>query len=262
MKLNQIVLFIFVIAAVCSCEKVISVDLNSAAPQLVIEGEITNTAGPYQVKLSKTVNFSNSNVFPAVSGAAVKITDNTGAADVLTETSPGIYITHTLAGKPGNTYSLSVTAEGKLYNATSTMPALVPLDSVTLERTSFFNNKRTYAVVNFQDPPGLGNYYRFTEYINGIVVPGPFLIEDRLSDGKYVSRTLFSDTSNVVNGDKISIRMNCIDENNYSYFRTYRIVTSNDNRSASPANPNTNISNGALGYFSAHTVQTKQVTVH
>ncbi|MDQ6814540.1 MAG: DUF4249 domain-containing protein [Bacteroidota bacterium] len=262
MKFNKIIPFTLAIVVLAACEKVISVDLNSAAPQLVIEGEVTNAAGPYQVKLSKTVNFSSSNVFPPVSGAMVQITDTGGATDVLTETSPGIYSTHTLLGKPGKTYSLSVTAEGKQYSAVSTMPAPVNLDSITFEKTSFFNNKRTYAVVNFQDPVGLGNYYRFTEYINGVVVPAAFVIEDRLSDGKYVSRTLFSDTANLVNGDNLSIRMNCIDESNYSYFRTYRIVTSNDNRSASPANPNSNISNGALGYFSAHTVQTKQVTVH
>ena len=37
-----------------ACKKVIQVDLNNSIPQIVIEGEITNAAGPYLVKISKT----------------------------------------------------------------------------------------------------------------------------------------------------------------------------------------------------------------
>lgn len=261
MKLNKTSLFLLVMISVYSCEKVIQVDLNSAAPQIVIEGEITNANGPYKVKISKTVNFSSDNVFPPVSGAVVKITDNTGFTESLAETSPGTYATHSIAGKPGNTYSLLVLAEGKQYTAVSTMPQPVNFDSVTIEKTRIFNNTQISAVVNFKDAPGLGNYYQFIEYLNGVYLPETFVLEDRLSDGKYISRSLFSDSSDLKTGDNLLVKMYCIDANVYSYMRTFRQVTSNDNQSASPANPNTNISNGALGYFSAHTIQTKQVTI-
>ena len=53
-----------------ACKKVISVNLNDAAPQIVVEGMITNTPGPYQVQITKTVNFDASNSFPAVLKAA------------------------------------------------------------------------------------------------------------------------------------------------------------------------------------------------
>lgn len=260
MKLNKILLFLLVIFAY-SCEKVIQVDLNSAAPQVVIEGDITNAAGSYQVRISKTVNFSSGNVFPPVSQAVVKITDDTGAIDSLIETSPGTYITRSITGKPGKTYTLSVTVEGKQYSAVSTMPQPINLDSVTIEKTKIFNNTHVSAVVNFKDPIGLGNYYQFTEYLNGKLLPEVFALEDRLSDGKYVSRALFSDSSDFKDGDNIAVKMYCIDKNVYDYIRTFRRVTNNGNQSASPANPISNLSNGALGYFSAHTTQTKQVTV-
>lgn len=261
MKLNKLYLFLLSTIAIYSCKKVIQVDLNSAAPQIVIAGDITNATGPYQVKISKTVNFSSNNVFPAVSGAIVKISDNTGVIDSLTETNPGVYTTHVIEGKPGNTYTLKILAEGKQYDAVSKMPLQVPFDSVTVQKTKIFNTTQVSAVVNFKDPPGLGNYYQFVEYLNGAELPQTFVLEDRLSDGKYISRSLFSDSSDFKNGDNLMVKMYCVDANVYSYFRTYRIVTSNSNQSASPANPNTNISNGALGYFSAHTIQTKQVTV-
>lgn len=261
MKLNKKFLIPLVLVAAYSCEKVIQVDLNSAAPQMVIEGEITNIPGPYSVSITKTVNFSSDNTFPAVSGAVVKITDNTGLVDSLTETAPGIYTTHSITGKPGNTYSLFVSSQGKQYTAVSKMPVQVPLDSVSLQKTRFFNNEQISAVANFKDPVGLGNYYQFIEYLNGKSLPETFVFEDRLSDGKYIQRTLFNDSSELKSGDKLLVKMYCIDANVYSYFRTYRQVTNNSNQSASPANPNTNLSNGALGYFSAHTVESKQMVI-
>ncbi len=56
--------------------------------------------------------------------------------------------------------------------------------------------------------------------------------------------------------------MMCIDAAVYKYW--YSFLTggaSGDSNSASPANPVTNIKGGALGYFSAHTLQTKTVVV-
>lgn len=44
-----------------SCEKEIDLDLNSSSPQIVIEGNISDAPGPYIVKLSKTVNYSELN---------------------------------------------------------------------------------------------------------------------------------------------------------------------------------------------------------
>ena len=56
-----------------ACKKVIQADLHNAASRIVIEGEITNESGLYQVKVSRTVAFSESNDFPPVSGAKVSI---------------------------------------------------------------------------------------------------------------------------------------------------------------------------------------------
>ena len=248
-----------------ACKKVIQVNLNNAAPQIVIEGNITDQSGPYQVTITKTVNFSASNVFPPVSGATVQITDSTtGQVVVLSETDSGVYTTNSIKGVPMHTYNLLVIAEGKQYTASSTMPERVPLDSVTFaENIDFSNKKDINAVVNFQDPPGLGNYYQFTEYLNGKQVPDIFVFEDRLSDGKYIEDPLYNDSTYLQRGDTLLLSMYCIDKNIYNYFFTLTQVTGNGSfQSATPANPNTNLSNGALGYFSAHTVAKERLLVY
>ncbi|HWK04927.1 MAG TPA: DUF4249 domain-containing protein [Puia sp.] len=263
MRVKYIVLF--ALLAGYACKKVIQVDLKNAASQIVIEGEVTNHTQTYQVKITKTVDFSADNTFPPVSGATVRVTDSsTGHTTSYTESSPGVYTTTQFTGVPKHIYNLLVIAEGKEYRATSVMPLPVPLDSVTFARNTDLSNKQSInAIVNFQDPPGLGNYYQFTEYRNGRLLPNIFVFEDRLSDGRYIRQPLFNDSSYLQRGDTMLLKMYCIDKPVFDYFNTLIAVTGSSNfQSATPANPISNISNGALGYFSAHTVSEKELIVY
>jgi hypothetical protein len=263
MKRYTLILF-FLTFLFYSCKKTITPDLNQAPPQLVIQGEITNDPGPYTISVNQSVGFYADNTFPAVSGAVIKISDNQGVTDSLTETSPGLYATHLLQGKPGNTYTLSVFVQNGHYTAVSTMPALVLFDSLTLQSTSGFGQHRINAVVNFQDPVGIKNYYQFMEYINGQqFTKNIFVFDDRLSDGKYISTTLRTDSSYLTTGDLLEVKMYDIDENVYNYFNQLEQSSGDGafNTTASPANPVSNISNGVYGYFSAHTVQTKKIMI-
>jgi len=164
----------------------------------------------------------------------------------------------------GGGLHLLVNADGLQYTASSTMPADVLLDSVSFALNTDFNNKKDInAVVNFQDPPGLGNYYQFIEYLNGKLIPDIFVFEDRLSDGRYIEEPLFNDSTYLRRGDTLLLKMYCVDKNIYNYFFSLSQVTGNNGfQSATPANPNTNLTGRALGYFSAHTVNRVKMPVY
>jgi hypothetical protein len=263
MKSGKAAFILFYCLSLCQCKRVIQINLNNAAPQLIIAGEVTNSPGPYLVKLSQTVNFSADNVFPPVSGAMITITDSTAAlTDTLTETSAGQYSTHFLQGVPGDAYSLSVSILGKTYSALSVMPQPVTLDSVTFIQSNGFGNNMINPVVNFQDPPGIANYYQFTETVDSRQIQQVFIFNDRLSDGKYIRQPLFNDSTYVQVGNELVIGMYCIDQNVYNYFNDLQNATGNGFQSVAPSNPVTNISNGALGYFSAHTVSVREIVAY
>ena len=251
-----------------ACKKTVHLNLDKAAPQIVIEGEVTDdTTGPYSVRVNRSVSFYSENSFPPVSGASIKISDNEGHVDSLVESTPGLYTTQTLKGKPGNTYTLSVMSQDTLYTAVSTMPQPVKLDSVTFNRnTGRRGGKNDIAAVpNFQDPAGIANYYQFVEYLDGTLLNKDiFVFDDRLSDGRYITRSLRNDSAYLQPGDRLEVRMYCIDKPIYDYFNELDQSTSGGafNTSASPTNPISNISNGALGYFSAHTIRSITTTVH
>ncbi len=240
-----------------SCEKVVEIDLNNVASQVFIEGQVTDILGNYQVQINKTVNFSAANQFPAVQNAIVTITDNTGVTETLTEKSAGLYVSRMVKGISGRTYTLKVVAEGKTYSASSTMPQAVDFTSAEVKEsplpaggaTKFYNY-----LVFFQDPAGIQNQYRFTLTSKGQKDKGfSNVFNDNLIDGKPNPIPLRSTDFKIASKDTVTIEMQCIDKAVYEYFYTFRALETG--QGGTPANPINNITGGALGYFSAHTVR-------
>jgi len=249
-----------------SCKKVIQINLNSSNPQTVITAEVTDGPGPYQLSIYQSVNFSDPNSFPPVSGAKVVLRDNQSLVDTLVETSPGIYLTHSFwQGKSGNQYTIQVLSLGKTYEAVSTMPQRVPLDSVGFYDDNVRGSQTIIEPIPyFQDPPGVPNYYQFLETINDTALNKLYIYDDQFSDGRYIHQPLFDDSSHshLQVNDRLLLTMYCIDAAAFNYLNTLQQVTSDGNfQSVTPANPITNWSGGALGYFSAHTVESKSVIV-
>jgi len=83
---------------------------------LVVDGKITNEAGPYTVKLSNSSSLSDPKYNP-LSGAFVTISDNEGNSETLSEISPGTYQTSEtgIQGVIGRMYKLGVSTGDKTY---------------------------------------------------------------------------------------------------------------------------------------------------
>lgn len=256
-ELNKRIIQLIVIVAILSCEKEISIDLKSIEPLIVIEGNITDTPGPYYVKISRTVNFSNVNSFPAVTNALVIISDNRGLKDTLTDMSEGVYKTNKITGVAENSYYLNVNVEGMNFYAISSMPKKVSLDSLTFSPLIFNTTKNLYYTVPlYTDPVQLGNHYRFYLFVNGGKENSYSVFNDNLNNGLVNGRPLFSRDNEIEKGDTVSVEMHCIDKNVYNYFYALTQLSSGRPGGVTPSNPTSNISGDyALGYFSAHTIQ-------
>lgn len=249
-----------------SCTDEIDIDLNSSSPQVVIEGAITNQPGPYFIKISETVNFSDANNFPPVTGATVSIADNNGVNEVLTETQPGIYATTALVGTPGNTYTLTVAYNGKTYTSTSSMPIPVNLDSLAANKSAFAppgQSADNYIITpKYTDPIAVGNNYRFIQYSKGERDNSIIVFNDNVNNGALNSRPIISQDFDIIQGDTLIVEMQNIDKPNYDYLFSLASVAGNGpGGGTTPSNPVSNINGGALGYFSAHTSQKVTIVV-
>lgn len=246
-----------------SCQKVIDLKTASAAPQIVIEGNLTDEYGDQEVVISRSVPFTSTNTFPPVTGATVFFTDSTGHTYPLPEVAPGTYRITPFFGKHGQTYSLTVTSGGITYTATSTMPQLVKLDSVTAKINSFGKSDLRTIVVNYQDPINEVNQYRYVLFINGHEAGTIFADDDNFTNGRYVKRDLFQNGTDIHHNDTATVEMQCIDKNMFKYWFSLEQQQGNGpGGGTAPSNPPSNFNNNALGYFSAHTTQVKSIVVN
>ncbi len=260
-----LVLFIFFIG----CEEVIEVELDNSEPQIVIEAVVSDNPQNNRVVITKTTDFYSPGQYENISGAEIIVTENNGTSFNFEETFPGNYTNEILSAKIGSQYQISVNINGKTYTATSSLPQLLVLDSISVkgEKRPFQDELDYEYHAYFQDNPGVEDYARFKLYINGIERGGIFRYDDRLTDGRYIDfwRFFFEPEDDVKPGDTVTIELITIDKNSFEYFDTLRRVlatsTGGPFGSTTPSNPITNWDNGALGYFSVQSINSKSTTI-
>lgn len=254
----------FILFFLYSCDKVIDIDIKDVEKKYVIEAVITDTVNSCRVNLTQTFNMNDSNKFVGVEGANITISEDGRQPIKLTPLGDGLYRTN-LRGRPGHTYTLHVEVGGQEFTATSTMPVTkVIYDSLYATERIFLGKTRKIATVNFTDPPGLGNIYRFVQYVNGVKENTIFILEDKFIDGRKVVHELlvFDETYDLGTPDPdeppntVMVEMHCITPSIYTYWYSLSQSALGQSQSASPGNPVSLFSNGALGYFSAHTSYT------
>jgi len=250
------------------CQKVINVDLNEAAPRIVIDGSVNDRRGPYTVAISKTGSYFNQPVLQPVAGANVIITDDVGTIDSLLETTPGIYLTSRTRGVPGRTYTLKVISEDQEYEGSSTLSTHVNIDSLTLiksdsQRIFFGGNNQTDSHFEihcfFKDPPEK-NFYRIKVFKNDSINTENYrLYDDQYTNGEETELRVVGGADA---GSTYRIELLSLDSKTYGYFRTLSdLLFTNPFFGSTPANPNNNLSNAALGYFGTWAVSSRTMII-
>ena len=264
-KVNIYISALFIAVAPISCKKVIKLNLGNQAGKLVVEGNITDEVGWQYIKLSRSVPFTNTNLYPPVTGATIYVTDSENDMYKFNESdTPGTYRAITYQTLYGATFNMKLTVGDTTYTAATTMPEhIVPLDTVTSKVDEFNNDaNRRQITVHFQDPPRVANQYRFVMYVNGVQVKTVFAFDDQFTDGRYVSFDLIEEDTPIYRGNLVTVEMQCIDKPIYTYwFSLEQQQPRGPGGGVTPSNPPTNFTPAVLGYFSAHTTQSKTIVV-
>lgn len=254
--MNKNIVYLLALLAVSvftSCEDIIDVELRDVEPILVIEGNV-RMGEAAEVRITKSINFSDPNVYPVIKDAVVTIEDNEGHREQLAYHESGKYRAATIKGVERRTYNLSVKYEGVEYTATTTMPPHVELDSLSLWKFPFADFYDP--MVHFKDPEGEENqYYRFVISINGEYPKlRERLISTEFMDGNEIHQPIFvryededdDDDDPIKQKDVLGIEMRCLDKGTFTFYETM------SNIEDALANPTSNIKGGALGYFGAY----------
>ncbi|SOD92704.1 DUF4249 domain-containing protein [Spirosoma fluviale] len=173
--MRQFIIYILILTALVACIDQVQLPIRTEVPRLVVEGQITNEAPPYTVRLTYTGKYGGEggqNVNDQyVAGAQLTLADDQGRSTRFASTGSGMYQTTdaTFRGQVGRAYTLTVTlTDGRRYvTKAERMPAVPQIDSVSARLVKTGNLAIPYAFsygANTTDPAGEQNYYRWTAY--------------------------------------------------------------------------------------------------
>jgi hypothetical protein len=263
--MNKILSILLVSALLASCEKTIEIKYKDNQSKIIIEGNITNEPGPYFVKISKSISISSTETAPTINDAIVMISDDAGNNETLVPQGNGLYKTNKITGTQGRTYTLTVKAENETYTSHSTMPPLVNFDSIRSETLYLLGDTEYSVIPIYTDPIPKGNNYRFVLSVNNKLVKQHLIQNDEIKNG--LTNTLKLEINDndlkLKANDSISLKMQCIDKDVALYYTALVLMADNGpGGGTTPNNPPSNISNGAMGVFSAHTVQLRSKVLY
>jgi len=267
MKIRNLFYLSLLLTILAACTERIEIELDETYTRLVVEGKITNETKSHRVLLTKTSNYFANEPAPKVTGAIINISDGTNNYP-LSEIAPGIYETAAnVKGEIGNIYTLNISnididnnGNDETYTASSLLRPVAPVDSIKVEFRKDWGEIWTVKVYAL-DPPTT-DYYMFNVYNNGKLLSDTldevFLTDDLLFNGNYTNGIVsqFFEEEEADIGDTITFEMCGITKEYIEFLYDLQIESgySAPMFSGPPANIKGNISNGALGFFTAYSV--------
>lgn len=211
-----------------SCTDVIDLEVQTAPTRLTIEASLDwekGTLGNVQtIKLSTSTPYYDNTTVTAVSGAAVKVTNNTdGSEFVFEDMNNGEYTTSSFVPVIGESYTLQVLYKGETYAATETLMSVVDISELSQSREDGFDDEVMEINIAFMDPQSEENYYLIKLKERGDLLVELFDVEDEFANGNEI--TLFyekqedkdTNTKEFETGDIVDVELLGISKAYYDY---------------------------------------------
>ena len=216
--MNKII-YVLLIIFCFSCEDQIDVELNNAAPRLVIDASINwvkgTTGNQQRIKLSLSAPYFDTNVPPA-NNAIVEITDSSNNVFIFTENNDtGIYQNSTFIPIIDEIYTLNIIYDGEVYTANETLMSVSPIEYVEQINDGGFSGEETELKAFYTDPEEEENYYFFEFASNVNAIPSLEVYEDRFTNGNQVFG--FYSDENLEAGDVVVIRNHGVSKQFYEF---------------------------------------------
>lgn len=266
------ILVLLAIISMSSCEEVVDVDLNTAAPRLVIDASIDwvkGTDGSVQkIKLTTTTGYYESEV-PVVSNAEVRITNSMNDVfEFIEEPGTGEYICNNFIPQIGETYELTVITGGQTYIATEKLFPAPDVESVEQNDEGGVSGNDIELKFFFNDNGAEDNFYLTAFETSITVFPDYDAYDDEFFQGNQTFGFYLNE--DLKSGDETTFSVYGVSERYMNYMAILTEITEAGGGgpwSAPPTNVRgnlvnqTNGSNFALGYFRLSEVSKMDYTI-
>jgi len=272
-----------------SCTAPIDIQTRNSEPVPVIYGYLTDEVKNQYIRITKSSPYFQEAENQFISNAKVWVTSSTGREYPFLHDANGFYVSQRrFSAVPNVTYHLSVEIDFmndgviELYEAETTMLPKVLVDSINVTSINIMGFLHYSLNIFMQEPPETDNYYLFKYFINDTIsndkISDLIIADDEMINGEYidgVSIRYFNAASDqeeidddwgmyyVNPGDRIRLQILNIEKGYYTFIRdcSTEKYGSNPFFGGPPSNIHTNLSNGAIGYFSSYGIQAKVAIV-
>lgn len=269
-------IFATLLLTALACEETVRLDTEFTEPQVVIEGLITNTDLNY-VRLSRSRDFYSSGTAEGILNAQVTVNDNMGNERRYVHNPDnvpgweGVYLPE-VAYLPsvGTTYTMVATVDGVTYTAQEMMEPVTSIDSLTVsidveEQEDPEDEGRFYEVLFYaQEPQDRVDHYLFKFYRNGELIKD-FEEDIYFAEDEFIGEEIddLPIAGYYALDDTVMVEMYSITREAFIYYNDLFNLINNDGGmfTPPPANPRSNVSNGALGYFQVSALDTASIIV-
>ncbi|MFT7453166.1 MAG: hypothetical protein ACI9VN_003903 [Patescibacteria group bacterium] len=275
MNIKKSLLLLLTLFFLTSCQDVIDLEVEGGEVQLVVDGWLTNQNGEKQAILSTTANYFNSSIGPFVENAFVVLNNEQGPIDTFYEKSNGLYVTD-FVGEVGETYHIYIrTSSGEEYKSNPellrSVPLITAINSEFKEETTF-DDEGYYMSIDTDEPLGVGDHYRWKQYVNDTYLNEPFDLlyaSDEFVDGNPILNFEVTINEPLELGDQYRIQQLSITEEAFEFITQLQTQTAfvGSLFDSPPAALSGNIVNldssgkKALGYFGASAVSEKEMVI-
>lgn len=229
---------------------------EDSEPLVVIEANIFSEDPPYEVKVSRSVIPGEEVNETYINNAIIQLNDNLGNQIYFQPLGDGEYYLSEIKGQPEVIYYLDVFIDNEVYTANETMPKLPAIDSINYSfRENYVDGDGYYITLFMQKRKDTISYYKVDLQL------GDSLFQD------YSDLLIFDDSYTLQTfdiilpyafkpEDSVTVDLLGISKNMYDYYYGISRQTTNLFSNIQPPmlNPNTNFTNGSLGYFQAASV--------
>ncbi|MDG5799202.1 DUF4249 domain-containing protein [Marinilabiliaceae bacterium ANBcel2] len=280
-RVKHYILYLFkilIMLELSGCTKTITPELDTSPEKLVVESLLSNIDEMQTVRLTKTAPYLSQKNDEPVTNAKVEISSINKTYRLKEATKlPGLYYIETEQFKPiaGTEYKLKIELDKaiggdstKNYSSKTKMPPPVKIDSIKLTRL----DTHWYISASFKDRGNGTNHYLFDmvkiDENNRYRTADLKIIDNRLFRGEYVEDMIIytidkTESTKIESGDIIELSMSSINSEMYNFIEGVNRETSQipSHFAGPPANIKGNISNNALGIFSAENRDTTSLVV-
>ncbi len=261
MKNIKLIIALVSILLLNSCEEVVQIDLNSAAPKLVVEASIiwykNSTGNAQKIKLSTTTDYYSTTT-PIVSGAEIYIKNSLDSIYHFEEIpTTGEYVCTNFEPVVNEKYTLTIIYDGQTFQATEILKGVAPITRIEQNNNAGFTGDQIQLKSYFEDPDGETNYYLYQYSYSDELKQNYYADEDTFFQGN--SFFSISQSDNIEKGDEVIVSHYGISKTYYNYMNVLLSIAGKTGGSPFQSPPatvrgniinTTNPSEFALGYFS------------